>query len=407
MIAPVSPVPPARSAAHAPTPGPSHAPVRLTARVRGGHLIVSGPELDLEIGLAPLGLRFLGPDGEDVLADNPRTSTGSGARSSRLSGSSAGVWRHRSSPRPSNSSATERLYGLGEKFTRLDKVGRRIVSWTQDAFGSTSERSHKNVPFLWSTPRLGASARYRRPHRLGPGRRFDAILDGGRGAGPRRLYHRRPRAGEILAAIPTSRAAPPFRRNGRSDYGCHRAARIATKRIKTRRRRAGNAPARRRRPCRSLVDAVAQILRLPLGPPRLPRPGGLIAGLHSSRPEALSMGASLYLRRERAVRAGEGKGYFVRRPDGESTSSITGCPSPPGRTASSAPRGRRIPGTRPSPSSTSPIPRPGRGSRTCIGRCCARAWTFSRRTSARTFRQTRVSMTDGQARNPQPLSPAL
>jgi alpha-D-xyloside xylohydrolase len=45
----------------------------------------------------------------------------------------------------------EHLYGLGEKFTRLDKSGARLVSWTQDALGSTSERSHKNIPFLWST----------------------------------------------------------------------------------------------------------------------------------------------------------------------------------------------------------------------------------------------------------------
>ena len=49
----------------------------------------------------------------------------------------------------------ERLYGLGEKFTRLDKAGQRIVSWTVDAFGSTSERSHKNVPFLWSSRGFG------------------------------------------------------------------------------------------------------------------------------------------------------------------------------------------------------------------------------------------------------------
>jgi alpha-D-xyloside xylohydrolase len=45
----------------------------------------------------------------------------------------------------------EHLYGLGEKYTPLDKVGQRIISWTQDAFGSTSERSHKNIPFLLST----------------------------------------------------------------------------------------------------------------------------------------------------------------------------------------------------------------------------------------------------------------
>ena len=49
----------------------------------------------------------------------------------------------------------ERLFGLGEKFTALDKAGRRVVSWTQDALGSTSERSHKNIPFLWSSRGYG------------------------------------------------------------------------------------------------------------------------------------------------------------------------------------------------------------------------------------------------------------
>jgi hypothetical protein len=44
----------------------------------------------------------------------------------------------------------EHLYGLGEKYTPLDKVGQRIITWTQDAFGWTSERSHKKIPFLLS-----------------------------------------------------------------------------------------------------------------------------------------------------------------------------------------------------------------------------------------------------------------
>ncbi len=49
----------------------------------------------------------------------------------------------------------EALFGLGEKFTPINKVGQKIISWTMDAFGSTSERSHKNIPFLWSTKGYG------------------------------------------------------------------------------------------------------------------------------------------------------------------------------------------------------------------------------------------------------------
>lgn len=49
----------------------------------------------------------------------------------------------------------ELLYGLGEKFLPLNRHGQRIISWTQDAFGSTSERSHKNIPFLMSSRGYG------------------------------------------------------------------------------------------------------------------------------------------------------------------------------------------------------------------------------------------------------------
>lgn len=49
----------------------------------------------------------------------------------------------------------EQIFGLGEKFTPLNKVGQKIVTWTQDAFGSTSERSHKNIPFLLSSNGYG------------------------------------------------------------------------------------------------------------------------------------------------------------------------------------------------------------------------------------------------------------
>ena len=49
----------------------------------------------------------------------------------------------------------EHLFGLGEKFLPINRRGQRIVSWTQDAFGSTSERSHKNIPLLISSRGYG------------------------------------------------------------------------------------------------------------------------------------------------------------------------------------------------------------------------------------------------------------
>ena len=44
----------------------------------------------------------------------------------------------------------ERVYGLGEKFGRLDRRGQLLSSRNEDALGVSTERSYKNVPFAWS-----------------------------------------------------------------------------------------------------------------------------------------------------------------------------------------------------------------------------------------------------------------
>lgn len=49
----------------------------------------------------------------------------------------------------------ERLYGLGERFTRLDQRGEQITLWNTDAWGTTTEASYKYVPFLQSSRGYG------------------------------------------------------------------------------------------------------------------------------------------------------------------------------------------------------------------------------------------------------------
>lgn len=44
----------------------------------------------------------------------------------------------------------EPVYGLGEKWGRLDKRGQFIHSYNHDALGVSAERSYKNAPFAWS-----------------------------------------------------------------------------------------------------------------------------------------------------------------------------------------------------------------------------------------------------------------
>lgn len=110
---------------------PSQAePLRLTAKAKKGCLTVSGPEIRLEFQLDPFGLRFVDRAGRSILSGNPGDVDGLGRPNVPPFGFMAG-------PRGASSIAAsfhlgpdERLYGLDEKFTRLDKAGRRFVSWT-------------------------------------------------------------------------------------------------------------------------------------------------------------------------------------------------------------------------------------------------------------------------------------
>jgi alpha-D-xyloside xylohydrolase len=49
----------------------------------------------------------------------------------------------------------EDLYGLGEQFARINRVGQRFELWATDAFGISGHKTYKNVPFLWSTRGYG------------------------------------------------------------------------------------------------------------------------------------------------------------------------------------------------------------------------------------------------------------
>ena len=133
-------------------------PPRLIIRETKGRLAVSGPALGLEVRLDPFDLRFVDRAGRALLAGNPGDVDGLGRPVvppfGRLSAPGGGP----SITASFHLAPGERLYGLGEKFTRLDKAGGRFVSWTVDALGSTSERSHKNVPFLWSSRGFGVFA---------------------------------------------------------------------------------------------------------------------------------------------------------------------------------------------------------------------------------------------------------
>ncbi|MEW5900727.1 MAG: TIM-barrel domain-containing protein [Acidobacteriota bacterium] len=130
-------------------------PLPLAVEKTDRGLRASSPELTLEIEFRPWRMRFLAPDGSEVLAENPGDVDGLGRPFALPLGYTEKNGKPASVTASFKLAPGEHLFGLGEKFTRLDKAGQRITSWTQDALGSTTERSHKNIPFLWSNRGYG------------------------------------------------------------------------------------------------------------------------------------------------------------------------------------------------------------------------------------------------------------
>lgn len=124
-------------------------PLRIVERAAGINATADG--LILSLDLDPWRMAFLDAAGREVCRENPQDIDGLG----RLFILPLGYTPDGRVMQSFHLRQDEHLFGLGEKFTPLDKRGQRIISWTQDAFGSTSERSHKNIPFLLSTRGYG------------------------------------------------------------------------------------------------------------------------------------------------------------------------------------------------------------------------------------------------------------
>ena len=57
----------------------------------------------------------------------------------------------------------EAIYGLGERFDTVDKMGKTVGHWCFDAFGNTSGRTYKPIPFFMSTQGYGVFINEHRP----------------------------------------------------------------------------------------------------------------------------------------------------------------------------------------------------------------------------------------------------
>ena len=132
-----------------------HRRLSLECSERSNQVRLTGPLLSLAIDRNPWCMRFLDSREREILQENPGDVDGLGRPFVLPLGFSVQEGKTVQTTFSFHLHPDEHLFGLGEKFTPLDKKGQRIIAWTQDAFGSTTERSHKNIPFLWSTRGYG------------------------------------------------------------------------------------------------------------------------------------------------------------------------------------------------------------------------------------------------------------
>ena len=129
--------------------------IKLNLTDNDGFLRITGSRLTLLISKGPWSFSFQDKKDNDLVRENPGDIDGLGQPFVQNLGYIEQEGQINTVTESFHLKPDEHLYGLGEKFTRLDKVGQKIVTWTMDALGSTSERSHKNIPLLISTRGYG------------------------------------------------------------------------------------------------------------------------------------------------------------------------------------------------------------------------------------------------------------
>ncbi len=128
---------------------------KATLSEKDGTVALKTAKAEVEINLDPWKLEVCNTDGQSVIAELPFDLN---ARDKYLSlptgyqvknGKPDRCWIN------FNLESTEKLFGFGEKFTSLNKRGRRIVCWNENAYGAGSEKAYKNIPLLLSSRGYG------------------------------------------------------------------------------------------------------------------------------------------------------------------------------------------------------------------------------------------------------------
>jgi alpha-D-xyloside xylohydrolase len=118
------------------------------------------PALVAEIALRPVALDVTAPDGRPVCTAGGRDKNLLAVTGIVWDAYNTGICRALPDGRPLAVECFalhphEAIYGFGEQFIRLDKVGQTIDLVVEEAFGVTTPRSYKSVPFFLSTRGYG------------------------------------------------------------------------------------------------------------------------------------------------------------------------------------------------------------------------------------------------------------
>ena len=70
----------------------------------------------------------------------------------------------------------ESFYGLGERYTKLNKLGLRVNGWLANAWGAGTDDTYKAIPFLMSTRRLRNFRQHDLPQSMGHRQPFGGVL---------------------------------------------------------------------------------------------------------------------------------------------------------------------------------------------------------------------------------------
>ena len=118
-------------------------------------IILKAYGTEVEVTRDPWTVMVRDQDGRPAFYEYPHDVDARGEPHSKPSGFDVGGDEPASSRVTFGLDPEESLFGLGEKFTSIDKRGQRIVAWNKNPYGTPDELAYKNIPFMVSSRGYG------------------------------------------------------------------------------------------------------------------------------------------------------------------------------------------------------------------------------------------------------------